>query len=314
MVKGEIISKGGRKPKNAKAKRELAKLQPQLEEKVKKPLILKGESSSSAVTQLLKDLRSLRASDSVYLSRKTGENPFNDSSSAQFLCERNDCGLFVYGSHSKKRPHNIVFGRMYDGNLLDMFEFGIENLKHTAEFLKETSTLQPRIGSKPLILAQGPNMEGVSSDAAKFRNYFVDYFRGHDSDGINVNGIEHAVMLGEQDGKLLFRHYAVRLRKEKGKKSPSAELTEIGPRFDLVPRRTRIASADMWKHAIKQPKGGSKVPSVKNVSRDSLGNKVGRLHPEGQDFKKIELRKTKAVKKIQKERRDAKKKTKKERK
>ena len=30
-------------------------------------------------------------------------------------------------SNTKKRPNNIVMGRMFDNHLLDMFEFGIEN-------------------------------------------------------------------------------------------------------------------------------------------------------------------------------------------
>lgn len=84
-------------------------------------------------------------------------------------------------------------------------------------------------------------------------------------------------------------------------------MTEIGPRFDLVLRRSKIASPEDWKHAVKQPKGAARPPSVKNVSRDNLGNRVGRLHPEGQDLSKIQLRKTRAIKKIQSDKRAEKK-------
>ena len=27
----------------------------------------------------------------------------------------------------KKRPHNLIIGRIYEGSILDMIEFGIEN-------------------------------------------------------------------------------------------------------------------------------------------------------------------------------------------
>ena len=58
--------------------------------------------------------------------RRLDKRPFEDMSSIEFLCEKNDASLFVYGSHSKKRPHNLVFGRMFDFNLLDMYEFGLD--------------------------------------------------------------------------------------------------------------------------------------------------------------------------------------------
>ena len=53
--------------------------------------------------------------------------PFEDESSLEFLCQKNDAGLFVLANHNKKRPHNLTFGRIFDGHLLDMYEFGVED-------------------------------------------------------------------------------------------------------------------------------------------------------------------------------------------
>jgi ribosome production factor 2 len=44
-----------------------------------------------------------------------------------------DCSLFVVGTHQKKRPHNLVMGRVFNGHVLDMFEFGVEGYKSIAD-------------------------------------------------------------------------------------------------------------------------------------------------------------------------------------
>ena len=57
-----------------------------------------------------------------------------NSVSIEFLSQKNDASLWALGSHSKKRPHNLTFGRMYDGHVLDILEFGLENYKSLNEF------------------------------------------------------------------------------------------------------------------------------------------------------------------------------------
>ena len=52
----------------------------------------------------------------------------------EFFCKKNDSSLFMLGNHNKKRPHNIILGRMYDYHLLDMFELGLENFVSLQEF------------------------------------------------------------------------------------------------------------------------------------------------------------------------------------
>jgi hypothetical protein len=42
------------------------------------------------------------------LSKNNVTRPFEDRSSVEFLGRANDCSLFAFGSHSKKRPNNIV--------------------------------------------------------------------------------------------------------------------------------------------------------------------------------------------------------------
>ena len=42
--------------------------------------------------------------------------------------------------------------------------------------------------------------------------------------------------------------------KKSGSRIPRIELEEIGPSLDLVMRRTKLASDDLYKHSRKQPK------------------------------------------------------------
>ena len=44
------------------------------------------------------------------------------------------------------------------------------------------------------------------------------------------------------------------LLKKSGTKTPRVELEEIGPSLDLVKGRSKLASLDLWKRAIKKPR------------------------------------------------------------
>ncbi len=58
--------------------------------------------------------------------------PFEDQSSLEFLAEKNDASLMLVGSHSKKRPHNLVMARFFDFKVLDMIELGVTGFTSAA--------------------------------------------------------------------------------------------------------------------------------------------------------------------------------------
>lgn len=58
----------------------------------------------------------------------------DDASLLENQSTKYDCSLFAVGSHQKKRPDNLVLGRVFDGHVLDMFELGIVDFKSTDEF------------------------------------------------------------------------------------------------------------------------------------------------------------------------------------
>ena len=52
-------------------------------------------------------------------------HPLENIVPLESMASKNDCGLFCFGNHQKKRPDNIVIGRIYDGKTLDLFEVGV---------------------------------------------------------------------------------------------------------------------------------------------------------------------------------------------
>jgi ribosome production factor 2 len=97
--------------RNLKAIRRARAKEPQLVEGAKQLLVLKGPSSSAIINEVMRDLTMLKKPDAKALSRKNDIRPFEDATSLEFLCDKNECSSFLYASHSKKRPHNLVLVR-----------------------------------------------------------------------------------------------------------------------------------------------------------------------------------------------------------
>ncbi len=109
-VKGRAKTKELLKPKQHKHRvtRILKKMDPQLVENTKKILIFKGLNTSNVVTNAMKDFAMLSKPNCKVLNRKNEIVPFEDGTSMEFLSTKNDCSLTLMGSHSKKRPDNLV--------------------------------------------------------------------------------------------------------------------------------------------------------------------------------------------------------------
>lgn len=118
----------GRKIKENKA--------PKVIENHKRSIIIKGRKSSETLNTLLRELHVMRGSEmSQLLMRKAHDIlPFEDASMVESTSVKYDCSLFAMGSHQKKRPDNLILGRVFDGHILDMFEMGVENYRGVAQF------------------------------------------------------------------------------------------------------------------------------------------------------------------------------------
>lgn len=199
--------------------------------------------------------------------------------------------MFAFGSTSKKRPNNLVLGRIFENEILDMVELGIKQYKSLTEFKTE------KIGTcvKPCLVFNGPKWS-QTEELRRLKNLLIDTFQKDKVDAIRLQGIEHVMSFTcTEDMTILMRSYKILLKKS-GQKTPRIELMEIGPLADFKIRRTKIASEDLYKQACKQPKE-LKVTKKKNITQDNLGNTHGRVHMGKQNLGKIQTRRVKGLKK-----------------
>jgi len=143
----------------------------------------------------------------------------------------------------------MLIGRMFDHQVLDMVEFGIEKMKGLDDFKVPKFS----VGSKPCLTFSGEPFLSETSDFYRIKNLLVDFFHGEEVTNIRVEGIEHVLSFVAVDNKIYMRGYKINLLKS-GQKTPYVELEEMGPAADLVLRRVKLASADLFKSACKKPK------------------------------------------------------------
>eukprot|EP00656_Telonema_subtile_P022041 TRINITY_DN2308_c0_g1_i3.p1 TRINITY_DN2308_c0_g1~~TRINITY_DN2308_c0_g1_i3.p1 ORF type:complete len:311 (+),score=51.68 TRINITY_DN2308_c0_g1_i3:196-1128(+) len=281
-----------RKPKNARSKRALLAREPKVVENPKNSILLRGQSSSNTANAVVSDLHKLRQPLSKCLSKKTDCRPFENNASVEFLCQKNDASLFAMASHTKKRPDNLLLGRTYDGHVLDMLEFGVENFKSMESF---KGVEKPMVGSKPCMYFGGSEWEG--SEALEVtKSLLLDFFKGVEVKQINLAGLDRIMSFVIMNGKILMRHYRIKYLKghTMGGERP-VRLEECGPSMSLTPRRTAIASGELRKVAVRQPRTTAPVVE-KNTSTNVFGETMGRLHMQKQDLEKLQTRKMKGLK------------------
>ncbi|KAH7445859.1 hypothetical protein KP509_01G026800 [Ceratopteris richardii] len=276
------------KPKSKRGWRELEKRAPKLTENVKKVLLLHGTSTSSTVKGVLTDLYRLKRADGnaiKYTRKNENIRPFESGGESylEHLSQKTDCSMFVFGSHSKKRQHNLVFGRMYDHHLYDLIEVGVEKFEPIVMF-GGAKKYAPQEGSKPCLVFIGEGFE-QEKELMHLKEILIDLLRGEVVDAINLGGLDRAFICVAEGNKVYFKHCAIRLKKS-GTKVPRIELIEAGPSMELVVRRHCLPDEELKKKAMKVALKSSK-PKVKNVSRDSLAGKVGRIYMPHQEVKNV---------------------------
>lgn len=139
------------------------------------------------------------------------------------MTDKNECALFMFGSASKKRPNNFILGRMFENELLDMVELGINEYKSLQDFKND------KIGTcvKPCLIFNGPKWSHTE-EFRRLKSLFIDTFHRDTVEAIRLQGIEHVISFTATDDNIIYmRSYKILLKKS-GVKTPRIELTEIG--------------------------------------------------------------------------------------
>lgn len=146
----------------------------------------------------------------------------------EFYAHRSDCGLFALASHTKKRPHNLVLGRFYDGRLYDALELGVAGFKAIHEF--GSAGTGANLGAKPCILFVGEKFDSVPA-LKQARSTLLDFFRGEQVTSINLAGLDRVmVAYAVGDTQVLLRQFVIKFKKS-GTRTPRVTLQEMGPRW-----------------------------------------------------------------------------------
>ena len=288
-------------PKTAKGRRELAKKDARISENSKIAVFFKTKTSSLKSSFAMRDLYALKKPNAVLFSKRNDFHPFSDFKPLEFFSNKNQASLFCIASHSKKRQDAITFVRMFDYQVIDIIEFSILNVIPIEIF----QGIKPAVGMRPLLVFQGSNFD--SGHYGKIKDFFIDFFRGDPTDEINLNGgLSHTISFTCNQDLIHLRVYANQLLKSDST-TPRVELVECGPAITMRLGRSQFCPDDIFKIATRVPKV-VKPSKVKNVSRDRLGDKIGRVHMLKQDFGKLQTRKMKGLKKTRDEKVEEKKK------
>ncbi|KAJ9615462.1 rRNA-binding ribosome biosynthesis protein rpf2 [Cladophialophora chaetospira] len=301
------------KPRNARTARIVKAREPQQVELRKRVLLLHGTKCPLPLQSVLKTIHTLTKPDSVMLNKKNDNiHPFENAESLEFLAGKNESGVVVFGTHSKKRPNNLTVLRVYDGKALDMVELLL---------LVPTDQSQPEpkltigVQMKPLILFAGSQWDDTSASAQaalyqSLKSIMLDLFQGEEIPSIDVAGLQYLLMIaaGESSSAstdlndptnkpvLHLRWYRIRTMRSNSPKIPRVELDPIGPSFDFRVGRFREADASMMKDAMKHGRRPNEARTKKNIETDLIGDKIGRVHLGKQDLSTLQTRKMKGLK------------------
>ncbi|KAK3937067.1 Brix domain-containing protein [Diplogelasinospora grovesii] len=293
------------KPRTARSKRALEKRAPKAVENPKTALFLRGTTCSQVTQDAMADLFALRQPLAKRFQKKNPVHPFEDASSLEFFSEKNDTSIIVFASSNKKRPHNITMARTFSHKILDMLEFNLD--AETFKRINDFKTKKVPIGTRPLMVFAGTAFESpVSNQFTMAKSMLLDFFRGETSDKIDVEGLQYCITVtadeptGESSDDpstkpvLHLRVYLIRTKRS-GQKLPRVELEEHGPRMDFRLGRTREPDEAMLKEALRKAKT-TEARTKKNISTDTLGDKLGRIHMGRLDLGQLQTRKMKGLK------------------
>ena len=271
----------------------------------KRTLLLHGTKCPMPLQTVLKTIHALTKPRSVQLHKKNENiHPFESTESLEFLANKNDCGIVVFGSSNKKRPNCVTLMRVFDSKTLDMCELLLLPSPDGESMpAMNNLTMHIGVGMRPMILFAGsPWDDPTSTVHGTLKSTFLDLFKGEETNRIDVEGLQYLLLIAADEPTegmapiVHLRWYKIKTKRS-GYKMPRVELDEIGPKFDFKVGRTRDAPREVMKEAMKQGKRPNEnMKTKKNIDMDPIGDKVGRVHLGKQDLSGLQTRKMKGLK------------------
>ena len=171
-------------------------------------VFLRGSSTSNEITQILKDLHDLKKPISRYLPERLDKNPTQGTESIETICEKNGASMFGFGSSTKRRPNHLILGRLYNGKVLDLFEFHAS--QGPARDMKERKS--SIIGSTPCFIFLGQSWSRDNS-LSEFKNYMLDGFGVRAGKQLDLRAVERAIVCSAFNASTIeIRHFFIERR------------------------------------------------------------------------------------------------------
>lgn len=278
---------------------------PKVQENRKQSLFIKGRKVSQELNVFFEELAKFRYKEIVRYTKSNDINPFENYSEIEKHCKKNYCSLFTFFSSNYKKPMNVIFGRLFDYNMLEMHEFGVANFEVASDKLPRAD-IEP--GAVPALMFQGDLWE--TPEYEHIRSLFIDFFVNDLHGTIAEEQIQHALaftiiendvqqpeepeqteqneeveMTTKEKKKLKKKanadfasnsQFLIRVRHYQVKQGrTNSVLTQVAPSFDLVPRRQMQPDELLLQKALEKPKVDGKK---KNITKNELGEVYGRVH------------------------------------
>lgn len=133
---------------------------------------------------------------------------------------------------------------------------------------------------KPLLSFQGEIFD-ISEKHKRFKNFLIDLYRTSDYEEANIPELKRVMIFTSVgDSKINCRQFEItKAFTENETHAKNLPLNEIGPSYDLSFRRDRIAAADHYKAACRQPRieNPDKKKFRKNQYTDEWGQQKGKV-------------------------------------
>lgn len=157
------------------------------------------------------------------------------------------------------------------------------------------------LGARPVVIFSGTVFD-YDEKLKRAKNLIHDFFvEGVQKDSIDIlTEPRYVISVTGTEKSIHLRFFYVRLRASELEKLKNGEpelsngvFVEIAPRIRLTLGRSQIAKDEEFNQACKQRKIKAKKHE-KNISKNQLGDRIGRVYVEQQDLKSLRLRKRKA--------------------